>query len=86
MVFEEILQEEYLDKTKHITQIRLDLEQERELALQRIIKAYTIRIRKISRTKILKIAIDNLIKDVEEQASEEEGLEFLRNLYKEAEF
>ena len=32
------------------------------------------------------MAIDNLIVNVEKQPSEEEGIEFLRSLYKEAEF
>ena len=39
----------------------------------------------IGRTKLIKMAIDNLIRDVEE-LPEEEGLEYLRTLYKEAEF
>lgn len=88
MVFEETIEELDLkvNKPNRISKIRIDLEPERELKLQQIIKVYTAKNRKISRTKLIKMAIDNLIVDVEEQPSEEEGIEFLRSLYKEAEF
>ena len=86
MLFEETLKEKKVLKPNSITQIRIDLEAEREYGLKRIIKAYNIKVKKISRTKLIKMAIDNLIADVEEQASEEEAIQYLRNLYKEAEF
>ena len=85
MLFEETLKEKRVPKPDSITQVRIDLEAERELGLKRIRKAYTIKVKKISRTKLIKMAIDNLINDLEE-LSEEEAVEYLRNLYKEAEF
>lgn len=88
MVLEETLNKLNLKVMKPTkdTSIRIDLEPEREQALQQIIKVYTNEIKKLSRTKLLKMAIDNLIVDVEEQASEEEAIEYVRTLYKEAEF
>jgi len=47
---------------------------------------YSNEIKYISKVKIIKIAIDNLINDLEEQASEEEAIEYIRTLYKKAEF
>ena len=86
MLFEEKSKGISLEKPTKETKIRIDLEPEREHKLQVIKKVYSNEIRKISRTKLLKMAIDNLIADVEEQASEKEALEYLRTLYKEAEF
>lgn len=85
MLFEETLKEKKVLKPDSNTKIRIDLEPERELGLKRIMKAYTIKVKKISRTKLIKMAIDNLINDLEE-LSEEEAVEYIRNLYKEAEF
>ena len=86
MLFEEKSKGLGLEKPTTETKVRIDLEPEREHKLQVIKNVYSNNIKQISRTKLLKMAIDNLVADVEEQASEEEGLEFLRNLYKEAEF
>ena len=86
MLFEEKSKELGLEKPTTETKVRIDLEPEREHKLQVIKGVYSNNVKKISRTKLLKMAIDNLIADVEEQASEEEGLEYLRTLYKEAEF
>lgn len=72
-------------KPDSITKVRIDLEAERELGIKRIMKAYNIKVKKISRTKLIKMAIDNLINDLEE-LSEEEAIEYIRSLYKEAEF
>ena len=85
MLFEETLKEKKVIKPNSITQIRIDLEAEREYRLKRIMKAYNIKVKKISRTKLIKMAIDNLANDLEE-LSEEEAVEYLRSLYKEAEF
>ena len=90
MVFEETIKElnlRIIKPTKY-SKIRIDLEPEREYKLQQINKVYSQKIlnKRIGRTKLIKMAIDNLIADVEKQASEEEGLEYLRTLYKEAEF
>ena len=85
MLFEETLKEKKVLKPNSITQIRIDLEAEREYRLKRIMKAYNIKVKKISRTKLIKMAIDNLTNDLEE-LSEEEAVEYLRSLYKEAEF
>ena len=86
MVFEEKSKGLGLEKPTTETKVRIDLEPEREHKLQVLKEVYSNNIKKISRTKLLKMAIDNLVADVEEQASEEEGLEYLRTLYKEAEF
>ena len=85
MLFEELLKEKTVPKPNSITKVRIDLEAERELGLKRIMKAYNMKVKKISRTKLIKIAIDNLINDLE-GLSEEEAIEYIRNLYKEAEF
>lgn len=87
MVFEETIKEENIKllKPNAKTKVRIDLEPEREFNLQQIKKAYSKKVKKISRTKLLKMAVDNLIKNVED-LPEEEGLEYLRTLYKEAEF
>ena len=87
MVFEETIEEQKINliKPNSKTKVRIDLEPEREFNLQQIKKAYSKKVKKISRTKLLKMAVDNLIKNVED-LPEEEGLEYLRTLYKEAEF
>lgn len=85
MLFEETLKEKTVPKPDSITKVRIDLEAERELGLKRIMKAYNIKVKKISRTKLIKMAIDNLINDLE-KLPEEEAVEYIRTLYKEAEF
>ena len=90
MVFEETINElnlRIIKPTKKV-KVRIDLEPEREYKLQQMNKAYSQKIfnKRIGRTKLIKMAIDNLIVNVEKQPSEEEGIEFLRSLYKEAEF
>ena len=89
MVFEEQVKEVDFTATGSIVQVRIDLEPKRENELQKInltySKKYLLNNKKIGRTKLIKMAIDNLVKDVEE-LPEEEGLEYLRTLYKEAEF
>ena len=85
MLFEETLKEKKVPKPDSITKVRIDLEAERELGLKRIMKAYNLKVKKISRTKLIKMAIDNLINDLE-GLSEEEAIEYIRSLYKEAEF
>lgn len=85
MLFEETLKEKTVPKPDSITKVRIDLEAERELGLKRIMKAYNLKVKKISRTKLIKMAIDNLINDLE-GLSEEEAIEYVRTLYKEAEF
>lgn len=86
MVFEEKSKELNIMGTNQVKRIRFDLEAERENRLQVIRKVYSKNVKKISRTKLIKMAIDNLVNDLEEQASEEEAIEYLRTLYKEAEF
>ena len=90
MLFEEKIKETNYRPTDKITKVRLDLEPKRENNLQKINKVYSKEVfsnnKRLGRSKIIKMAIDNLIADGEEQASEEEAIEYLRNLYKEAEF
>lgn len=85
MLFEDTLKEKQVAKPSNKTKVRIDLEPERELGLKRIMKAYNLKVKKISRTKLIKMAIDNLINDLED-LSEEEAIEYVRTLYKEAEF
>lgn len=89
MVFEEKIKEVHFIPKKNISQVRIDLEAKRENELQKMNKIYSKEVlhnsKKIGRTKLIKMAIDNLIRDVE-GLPEEEGLEYLRTLYKEAEF
>lgn len=47
---------------------------------------YEHEVKSISRIKIIKMAVDNLINDLEALPSEEKAIEYLRELYKEAEF
>lgn len=90
MIFKEKLKETNFRPTDKITKVRLDLEPKRENELQKINKVYSKEVfsnnKKLGRSKLIKMAIDNLIADVNEQASEEEAIEYLRTLYKEAEF
>ena len=90
MLFEDKVKRTNYSPTKQYKKVRIDLEPERENKLQIINKVYSNEVysnnRRLGRTKLIKMAIDNLIADVEEQASEEEAIEFLRGLYKEDEF
>ena len=89
MIFEEKIKETDFRPTEKISQVRLDLEPKRENELQKINKVYSKEVfsnnKKIGRTKLIKMAIDNLTNDLE-GLSEEEAVEYLRSLYKEAEF
>lgn len=89
-MFKEKIKETNFRPTDKITKVRLDLEPKRENELQKINKVYSKEVfsnnKKLGRSKLIKMAIDNLIADVNEQASEEEAIEYLRTLYKEAEF
>jgi len=84
MLFEEILKGKTIVKEKPKA-LTISLETEREYKLKRIMKAYNLKVKKISKSKLIKMAVDNLINDVEE-LPEEEAIQYLRNLYKEAEF
>lgn len=86
MVFEETLKKLNLNvleptETKNLT---FELETKREYNLLRLKEAYSKEIKPISKTKLIKIAIDNLINDVE-KLPEEEGIEYIRTLLKESE-
>ena len=68
-------------------QTRIDLEPERnnEIAkIQALFKKNTDKT--ISKTKIIKIAIDNLTQDLEKFENEEAAVEYLKALYKNALF
>ena len=90
MVFEEQVKEVDFKATGSITQVRIDLEPKRENELQKInltySKKFLLNDKKIGRTKLIKMAIDNLIVNLNELDSQEEQLQYLKNLYKEAEF
>ena len=90
MVFEEEVKEVDFTATGSITQVRIDLEPKRENELQKINLTYSnkylLNNKKIGRTKLIKMAIDNLIANLNEMDSQEEQLQYLNNLYKEAEF
>lgn len=89
MVFEEKIKEHEFTPESDIAKVRIDLEPKRENELQKINKVYSKEVfltdKKIGRNKLIKIAIDNLINDLEE-LSEEEAIEYIRKIYKEAEF
>ena len=89
MVFEEKIKEFHFVPKKTISKVRIDLEAKRENEIQKMNKIYSKEVllnkKMIGRTKLIKMAIDNLTKDLEE-LSEEEAIEYLRDLYKEAEF
>ena len=85
MIFEKTLEEVEVVKDLKPKALTMQLEEGREYNLKRIAKAYGIKVKKISKSKLIKIAIDNLVKDVEE-LPEEEAIEYIRSLYKEAEF
>ena len=91
MVFEEEAKQlDFKSVDKQITKVRIDLEPKRENELQKINLTYSnkylLNNKKIGRTKLIKMAIDNLIADLNEMDSQEEQLQYLKNLYKEAEF
>lgn len=91
MVFEEKLKEvEFNPTEKHKTQVRIDLEPNRENELQKInlvySKKFLLNNKKIGRTKLIKMAIDNLVADLTKLESEEEQLQYLNRLKKEADF
>lgn len=91
MVFEKKIEENsiYIVKPTSKTKVRIDLEPKREFELQKINKTYSKEVfsndKRIGRTKLIKMAIDNLIADLE-KLPEEEAIEYLRTVYKEAEF
>lgn len=87
---EEAKQLDFKAVDKQITKVRIDLEPKRENELQKINLTYSnkylLNNKKIGRTKLIKMAIDNLVADLNEMDSQEEQLQYLKNLYKEAEF
>lgn len=85
MLFEETLKEKTVIKESKAKALTIQLETEREYNLKRIAKAYELKVKKVSKSKLIKMAIDNLIADVE-KLPEEEAIEYIRSLYKEAEF
>lgn len=85
MLFEELLKEKTVVKESNTKALTISLETEREYNLKRIRLAYSNEVKKISKSKLVKMAIDNLFNDIEE-LPEEEAIQYLRNLYKEAEF
>ena len=85
MLYEEMLKNKSVVNESETKALTIKLETEREYNLKRIRIAYSNNIKNISKSKLIKMAIDNLIADVE-KLPEEEALEYLRTLYKEAEF
>ena len=74
-----------IKKTVEDTSVRIDLEPKRTDKLEIIKEVYSNEVRKISRNKLIKLAIDLLVKELEE-LPEEEAVEFITELYKEALF
>lgn len=85
MLFEELLKEKTVVNESKPKALTISLETEREYNLKRIRLAYSNEVKKISKSKLVKMAIDNLFNDLEE-LPEEEAIQYLRSLYKEAEF
>lgn len=74
-----------IKKTVEDTSVRIDLEPKRTDSLEIIKEVYSKDVRKISRNKLIKLAIDLLVKEINERP-EEEAIEFITELYKEALF
>lgn len=91
MVFENTISEENINlyHTDNVTKVRLDLEPKRENELQKINRVYSKLVfnnaKRLGRVKVIKLAIDNLLADLD-KLDDKEQLEYLRALYKEAEF
>lgn len=89
MVFEEKLTGIKFNPTDEKVQVRIDIEPKRENELQKINKVYSKEVfsnnKMLGRTKLIKMAIDNLINDLE-KLPEEKAVEYVRTLYKDAEF
>jgi len=66
--------------------INVNFEPARLIEVDTVKAVYGNEVKSISRIKIIKMAVDNLIKDLEALPSEEKAIEYLRELYKEAEF
>lgn len=66
--------------------INVNFEPARLTKVDEIKAVYEHEVKSISRIKIIKMAVDNLINDLEALPSEEKAIEYLRELYKEAEF
>lgn len=90
MVLEEKAKDVNFKDKNSISKVRIDLEPKRENELQKMnlvySKKFLLNDKKVGRTKLIKMAIDNLIADLNKMDSEEEQLQHLNNLYKEAEF
>lgn len=67
------------------TSVRIDLEPKRTDSLEIIKEVYSKDVRKISRNKLIKLSIDLLVKELK-GLPEEEAIEFITELYKEALF
>lgn len=74
-----------LELKEHSKYLNVTLESERLEELAVIKAVYSNEVKPISITKLVKLSIDNLVKDLEE-LPEEEGVEHLKELYKEALF
>lgn len=85
MLFEETLKDKTVVKDHEPKGLQVKLDVEREYNLKRIRIAYSNKIKKLSKSKLIVMAIDNLFNDLEEM-EEEKALEYLRSIYKEAEF
>ena len=83
MLFKE--KKEGLELKEHSKYLNVTLESERLEELAVIKAVYSNEVKPISITKLVKLSIDNLVKDLEE-LPEEEGVEHLKELYKEALF
>lgn len=83
MLFKE--KKEGLELKEHSKYLNVILESDRVDKLAVIKAVYDNEVKSISITKLVKLSIDNLVKDLEE-LPEEEAVEHLKELYKEALF
>ncbi len=74
-----------LELKEHSKYLNVTLESERLEELAVIKAVYSNEVKPISITKLVKLSIDNLVKDLEE-LPEEEAIQYLKELYKEALF
>lgn len=76
----------YPNSDRKLKLVNVYFEPARLTKVDEIKAVYENEVKTVSRIKIIKMAVDNLVKDLEALPSEERAVEYLRELYKEAEF
>lgn len=63
--------------------LAIEIESERNNELDIIKTVFSKEVKYLSKTNLIKLAIDNLVNDIEKEDTEEKGIEYLKELYKE---